>query len=893
MKWGWFVVISVLAGCAEQQLVAVNVTPEAEITSHEDGDTVREGELIGIRGLVLDAETLATDLEVSWYLGETLMCSDVPSNDGTTNCNLSVTEGNSTVLLEVHDVHGAIGSDAVQLEVIPDETPVVEITSPTEGESFYADEAITFAGVVADAEDDPTDLEIEWTSTLDGGLPLSSIPDTDGAVGGGITLSEGEHTVQLSAQDSLGNLGVDSVSVSVRPANRAPTCQIDSPISGAVLEEGESVLFEASVDDLDQDPASLEIVWTSDIDGDLGLSTPDSAGGVILQSTLTAGSHLVTLQVVDERGAVCSDYVLLDVSTVPSVTIDLPLSGTVVDAGTAVSFEVSVADGEDDPEDLTLVWSSDVDGVFSNESPNALGEASVAISTLSHGAHAITVLVEDTDGMSASDAISLTINGLPSQPSVSISPDPAYTANDLTAVVDVASVDPEGSPVSYSYSWSKDGQVQSAYVSATVPASATLWTQQWAVTVTPTDGISAGPSGTASIVVSGSDTGTAGGDTSDTSDTSDTAVDTDTDLPTDTGFTIPPVGDYTHCTLPATYSRITHGQGNVDLTAVAYEPHGDYALVLGYPSEIYRYDPAAQTLDHIASGGGDYWNAIEFAPDGSYALIGGADGYTSPDPVLYVYTEAAGLSQITGITSGGLYTPSRIGAIAHRPGTDSFAILSDNTGSWPSQVTYIHEFTPDFSTGTHSWVYGGGQVSDQNSSSVAWGENLGQQIALGTDYYLELFYYDPSLTSGNFSTLSTNTGNLKKVLFNPEGSIAWVLQWSSNGKIYTWEGALRTDYDNTYDFSGYTIWDFNVSPDGHWKVFVGRYGNVYWSDSDWRPVDHSAFTQQEIANFDQPPYSASTNDYLHGVSWRPDTCNGLMVGDATSSQGTLILFELQ
>ena len=96
---------------------------------------------------------------------------------------------------------------------------------------------------------------------------------------------------------------------------------------------------------------------------------------------------------------------------------------------------------------------------------------------------------------------------------------------------------------------------------------------------------------------------------------------------------------------------------------------------------------------------------------------------------------------------------------------DYFAILSDNMGTWPSQITYIHEFTPDFSTGTHSWLYGGAQVSSQGSSSVAWGENLGQQIALAADRYLELFYYDPSLTSGNFSTLSTNTGNLKKVMF--------------------------------------------------------------------------------------------------------------------------------
>jgi hypothetical protein len=491
--------------------------------------------------------------------------------------------------------------------------------------------------------------------------------------------------------------------------------------------------------------------------------------------------------------------------------------------------------------------------------------------------------------MSASDSVDMTVNGLPSAPSISITPSPAYTVDDLVTVVDVDSIDPEGSQVSYSYSWSKDGQVQSSQLSETVLSSATKLGEEWVVTVTPTDGLSLGTVDTASVTIAGTDTGVVGG-----GDTGDTGVlDTDTGTSGGGGFSIPPVGDYSSCALPATYSRITHTQGNVDLTAVAYEPHGDYALVLGYPSELYRYDPGTKSLDHVASGGNDYWNVIEFAPDGSYALVGGADGYSSPDPVLYSYTEASGMAAITGITTGALYTPSRVSAIAHRPGTDSFAVLTDNLGTWPSQITYIHEFTPDFSTGVHSWSYGGAQVSSQGSSSVAWGENLGQQVALATDRYLELFYYDPSLGSGNFSTLTTNTGNLKKVLFNLDGSIAWVLQWSGSGKIYTWEGILRTDYDNTFSFSGYTIWDFTTSPDGHWKVFVGRFANIYWSDSDWRPIDHAAFTNQPISNFDQPPYSATSNDYIHGVDWRPGSCDGLMVGDATSSQGTLILFELQ
>ena len=112
MKGIWVALLFLSSGCIEQGIGVSNRTPEAEITSHKDGDTVLEGQVVGVRGRVQDAETAANELSVSWYVGEQLMCSDIPSQDGTTNCNLSLSEGDSQVLLEVHDVHGAIGGDA-------------------------------------------------------------------------------------------------------------------------------------------------------------------------------------------------------------------------------------------------------------------------------------------------------------------------------------------------------------------------------------------------------------------------------------------------------------------------------------------------------------------------------------------------------------------------------------------------------------------------------------------------------------------------------------------------------------------------------------------------------------------------------------------------------------
>ena len=47
MKGNWWVLPLLLAGCIEQGIGVSNRAPEAEITSHRDGDTVREGRSSG------------------------------------------------------------------------------------------------------------------------------------------------------------------------------------------------------------------------------------------------------------------------------------------------------------------------------------------------------------------------------------------------------------------------------------------------------------------------------------------------------------------------------------------------------------------------------------------------------------------------------------------------------------------------------------------------------------------------------------------------------------------------------------------------------------------------------------------------------------------------------
>ena len=119
-----------------------------------------------------------------------------------------------------------------------------------------------------------------------------------------------------------------------------------------------------------------------------------------------------------------------------------------------------------------------------------------------------------------------------------------------------------------------------------------------------------------------------------------------------------------------------------------------------------------------------------------------------------------------------------------------------------------------------------------------------------------------------------------------------MLNWSGNGKVYTWEGVLRNDDPNSYGFGGWYRYWFDISPDGHWKVFVGSNGTVYFSDSPWRPIDDSRFHVAHVPGWDQPPFNGDHNDYLTGVAWRPGTCEGLVVGDATDAAGMILQFAL-
>ncbi len=489
-----------------------NVPPYARILSHSDGDTVVEGDTETFVGIVGDADHGNEELTVDWYLDGTLVCEDAPVDaDGETSCDVEMGSGTSIVRLEVSDPEGATDEDVVVLNLTETDGPVVEIVQPETGGWYSVDAPLTFEGLVWDAETAAGDLDIYWTSDIDGPIDMSLEVTADGQVLGFSALSMGTHVITLYAVDEDGNIAYDSVVVEVGPPNSPPECAITAPESGESGLVGETVVFEGTATDTDEPNEGLDVQWSSDIDGGLGPSTPSTDGDVILtEDGLSPGTHVVTLTVTDNAGLTCTDQVVYLVQSEPTtdnppvVVIIDPDDGDTFREGDNVDFLALAYDVEDDSDSLTIVWSSDVDGVLSTDGPDSTGSVGFSTEGLSPGTHIITVTVTDSDGNTTSDTITITVsdNAPPTDPEVQIVPDPAHTNDDLLAVITTPATDPDGDAITYLYTWYVDGVLHSTGTSDAVLATDTSKGQLWRVDVVATDGVWESATASDDIVIS-------------------------------------------------------------------------------------------------------------------------------------------------------------------------------------------------------------------------------------------------------------------------------------------------------------------------------------------------------------------------------------------------------
>lgn len=435
-------------------LTKFNSPPEAQITAPAPDAAALAGTALTLRGAASDPNHDTDSLSTRWFVDGAEACAAAPpAADGTTTCEITVPNGTSVeIRLEVIDPEGAADTASQSLAITPNAAPTVTIAAPLADDVHYSDQLITFRGTVADAEDPADALTVWWE---DGATRLDAVeatPNASGEVLGYAALAEGPHALELHARDSAGNESIATVLIDVGPPNTAPACAFTAPVDGGASEAGERVDLRATVSDPDVPADRLRVDWSSDKDGPLGNSTPDSAGLVAFSTgDLSVDTHRLTLTVQDEVGATCTTALTWTVGTPPSIVLEAPLDGEVVNEGEALTFTALVTDGEDVPGDLWVTWESDIDGVFAAGPPDSAGVAETVETSLTRGSHQLTATVTDTTGLFTQARLGFVVNGPPVISALTITPNPA--ANDGTLSCAASATDPDGGAPALAYAW--------------------------------------------------------------------------------------------------------------------------------------------------------------------------------------------------------------------------------------------------------------------------------------------------------------------------------------------------------------------------------------------------------------------------------------------------------
>jgi hypothetical protein len=500
-----FAVMLSSTACRETSVRVTNKSPEAEIVSPADGAAVQEGYVVELVGVASDPDDLSADLLASWMVEGVEVCPpEAPGDDGTTTCESRFTaEGNGEVVLVVQDPSDSTTTTRIHVVVNPTDPPVVRIVNPMEDGKYYSDRLILFEGVVTDTEDSPDALTLAWSSSRGDDLTgVEVVPDASGTINGSSYLTEGEHVLTLSATDLAEKRTEETVLIVVGPENTPPACALILPEDGSAGELGEVVTFEGTASDVDVAPDLLTVTWESDKDGPIGTSTANSDGTIRFPyGDLTVDTHVVTMTVADEVGDTCSADVIYTVGTAPTIALESPVDGFTHRYGDSLTFAATVTDSEDAFTDLTLSWFSSLDGEFSTQGSDSTGFVTFATSSLSAGSHSITATVTDTAGLFAVSLVNIEVNTAPTTPVVRLEPDSPTTVSDLTAVLDPPATDADGDPISYTWTWSVDGEVSPASTTEILGASATAKGQVWSVSVIPSDGTFTGGEATATTTI--------------------------------------------------------------------------------------------------------------------------------------------------------------------------------------------------------------------------------------------------------------------------------------------------------------------------------------------------------------------------------------------------------
>jgi len=307
-RYGLLAFIFTLSACSEKELGIYNTPPGVDIQEPVDEQVFDPGEPIHFEGIVTDSEEDPDLLTVQWESSVDGVLDENPADSlGLVVFDSStLSDGIHAITLAAVDAQGQRAETSVEIVVndpdgLPGDAPEVTIDAPVDGDIQLMFELLEVVGSVSDADQAPETLAVTLVSSLDGLVWEGEADSVGTVIAEAEGLSEGAHTLTLSAVDSDSRRGRAKVDITV-VADGNPVVSITSPSDGDYFWLTDTVTFQGTVADDRTEPGDIGVRWVSSIDGDLAVGFAGTSGTTTVSTTLTAGFHDILLRASDEDG---------------------------------------------------------------------------------------------------------------------------------------------------------------------------------------------------------------------------------------------------------------------------------------------------------------------------------------------------------------------------------------------------------------------------------------------------------------------------------------------------------------------------------------------------------------------------------------------------------------
>ena len=286
--------------------------------------------------------------------------------------------------------------------------------------------------------------------------------------------AKGETSVTITATDTEGLAATLALAVTV--PNRAPV--VKGTVPSRTLEADDSATLDLSPHFADPDGDPLVYAAATSDSARVGVSISGSAVTIV---ALAKGEAEVNLTATDTEGlAATRDFAVTVPNRAPAVTKTLP--SRTVEAGDSVTLRLSSYFGDPDGDFLSYASVSSDPGV----SAVSVAGAVLTVTAITKGETPVTVAATDTEGLTATQAMAVTVPNRAPLAKGAISPRTLEAGDAVELELASHFSDPDGDPLAFRASVS-DGAVAGVSVAGTIMTVVAVARGEAAVTVTASD----------------------------------------------------------------------------------------------------------------------------------------------------------------------------------------------------------------------------------------------------------------------------------------------------------------------------------------------------------------------------------------------------------------------